>query len=319
MKPDLLITGANGFIGKALCKEAINRTYSVSTLTRKGFKLEGQKQNLVLDDYTDSSIIQTAFNGVDVVIHLAARVHVMNETDSDALGAYRAINVRNTVALAQAAVAAGVKRFVYLSSVKVNGEETSEGNSFSADGLPNPQDPYGISKLEAENALLALSQKTGMEVVIIRPPLVYGPGVVANFAAMMKAVARGMPLPLGAIRNRRSMVFIGNLIDLILLCTTHSAASGQVFLVSDDHDISLPELLKNLALALKVPVRLISISVSWIWLIATLFGRRNMAQRLCSSLQLDISKTKERLSWEPPYSLEQGLAKTAQWFMHTSE
>jgi nucleoside-diphosphate-sugar epimerase len=180
--------------------------------------------------------------------------------------------------------------------------------------VPAPQDPYGISKLEAEQALLELSKKTGMEVVIIRPPLVYGPGVGANFAAMMKVLSRRIPLPLGAISNKRSMVFIGNLIDLILLCTQHPVAPGQVFLASDDRDVSLPELLRMLGNALGTPARLIAIPVSVIWFFASLLGKRNVAQRLCSSLQLDISKTKDLLKWKPPVSVDQGLLETAHWF-----
>jgi nucleoside-diphosphate-sugar epimerase len=314
MKPTLLITGANGFVGKALCKEAIQDGHPVVTLTRKPFEFSGQNQNLVLDNYADCASISDELKKTEVIIHLAARVHVMNDVATNALEAYRKVNVENTLALAKAAAAARVKRFIYLSSVKVNGEETSLGKPFTADDAPAPQDPYGVSKLEAEQALLELSKKTDMEVVIIRPPLVYGPGVVANFAAMIKVVSRRIPLPLGAISNKRSMVSIGNLVDLILLCAQHPAAPGQVFLASDDHDVSLPELLRKLGNALGVPARLIAVPVSAIWFFASLLGKRNVAQRLCSSLQLDISKTKYLLAWKPPVSIDQGLLETAQWF-----
>ena len=314
MKLTLLITGANGFVGKALGVQAIQDDYSVITLTRNPFELNGQTQNLVLENYANCLSIANELKKIEVVIHLAARVHVMNETTADALKAYRSVNVENTLALAKTAADAGVKRFIYLSSVKVNGEETFPAKPFTADDLPAPQDPYGVSKLEAEIALLELGKNTGMQIVIIRPPLVYGPGVGANFAAMLKVVARRIPLPLGSISNRRSMVSIGNLVDLILLCTYHPAASGQVFLASDDQDVSLPELLRKLGDALGTPTQLMNVPVSVIWFLARLLGKQNVAQRLCSSLQLNISKTKDLLGWKPPVSLDQGLLEVAQWF-----
>lgn len=314
MKSTLLITGANGFVGRALCKQANKENYSVITLTRQPFEINGQDQNAVLENYSNPASLQTILDKVDVVIHLAAKVHVMNDSSIDMLGAYRQINVENSLALAKTAAAVGVKRFIYLSSIKVNGEETFIGKPFTADTVPAPHDSYGISKLEAEIALLGLSKKTSMEVVIIRPPLVYGPGVSANFASMMKAISRGLPLPLGAIANKRSMVAIGNLVDLILLCTLHPAASGQIFLVSDDHDVSLPELLRKLGNALDAPARLFAVPVSVIWIFARLLGKQNVAQRLCNSLQLDVSKTKELLAWKPPVSINQALLETAQWF-----
>ena len=314
MKPALLVTGANGFVGQALCEEAIQQEYSLISVTRKIFDLPGQLQNVVVQNYEQSLALSKALSQVDVVIHLAARVHVMNESENDALSAYRLVNVQNTVVLANAAAAAGVKRFIYLSSVKVNGEETFPGKPFTADDLPLPQDPYGVSKLEAETALLELSKASGMEVVIIRPPLVYGPGVGANFAAMMRVVSSGIPLPLGAIENQRSMVAIGNLVDLILLCTQHPLAPGKVFLASDDQDISLSNLLRKLIAIMKVRTLLIPIPVPLIRFIAQVLGKGNVAQRLCGSLQVDIQKTKDLLGWRPPFTLDQGLQKTVRWY-----
>lgn len=313
MKPRLLVTGANGFVGQALCGEALKQQYSVTTVTRKKFHILGQLQNVVIERYQDALTLSKALSQVDVVIHLAARVHVMNESENDALAAYRRVNVQNTLELASAAVTAGVKRFLYLSSIKVNGEETFPGKPFTADDVPLPQDPYGISKLEAETALLEFGKANGMEVVIIRPPLVYGPGVGANFAAMMRAVSSGIPLPLGAIENRRSMVAIENLVDLTLLCTQHPLAPGKVFLVSDDQDVSLSNLLRKLIAMMKVRTLLIPIPVPLIRFIAQVLGKANVAQRLCGSLQVDIQKTKDLLGWRPALTLDQGLQKTVRW------
>lgn len=317
MKRALLITGANGFVGQALCLQAADEGFPVVALTRKPLKSSNSLESIVLDDFSKSDSIRTTLEKVQVVIHLAARVHVMNEFSGDALGAYRKVNVEKTLALARAAATSGVKRFIYLSSIKVNGEETLPGKPFTTDDVPAPQDPYGISKLEAEIALLELAKQTGMEVVIIRPPLVYGPGVGANFAAMMRVVLSGIPLPLGSISNKRSLVSLGNLTDLILLCATHPAAVNQVFLVSDGDDISIPQLLQKMAAALGSPSRVFHFPVSLIWLGAGFLGRKNMAQRLCSSLQLDISKTKRLLGWMPPISLDQGLLEAAQWYLRS--
>lgn len=315
MKPNLLVTGANGFVGHALCAQAAHDGFSVITLTRKLLKSIRGQENIVLQDFSDTDAIKSAFGRVQVVIHLAARVHVMSESEGDSLSAYWQVNVVNTMALAKAAAQSGVKRFIYLSSVKVNGEETILGGPYTANDVPAPQDPYGVSKLEAEMGLLTLGKQTGMEIVIIRPPLVYGPGVGANFAAMMRGVLSGVPMPLGSISNRRSMVYLSNLIDVILLCVTKPEAANQVFLVSDGEDISLPQLLRKMAAALGVPSRIFPFPVNCLWFAARLLGRKNVARRLCGSLQLDISKTKELLGWTPPVSVDQGLKQTAQWYL----
>jgi nucleoside-diphosphate-sugar epimerase len=252
-----------------------------------------------------------ALDGIDVVVHLAARVHVMRETVSDPLSVFRETNVAGTLNLASQAAAAGVHRFVFISSIKVNGEHPKGDKPFTETDTPNPQDAYGISKLEAEQGLLKIAQETGMEVVIIRPPLVYGAGVKANFLSMMRAIRKGIPLPLGAIHNKRSFVYTGNLVSLILKCIDHPAAANQVFLVSDGHDLSTTELLKECAVALDVKSRLLPVPQKLIEIGAAMLGKANVAQRLCGNLQVDITKARTLLGWEPPFSVADGLKKTA--------
>jgi UDP-glucose 4-epimerase len=250
--------------------------------------------------------------GITTVVHLAARVHVMRDTEAYPLAAFRVVNVVETLSLARQAAAAGVRRFVFISSVKVNGETTQPGHPFTADDAPAPLDPYGISKMEAEQGLRQIAAETGMEVVIIRPPLVYGPGVKANFSAMMRWLQRGVPLPLGAIDNQRSLVALDNLVDLIITCISHPAAANQTFLVSDGEDVSTSELLRRMGRAMGRPARLLPVPAGLLKLAATLAGRRDMAQRLCGSLQVDIEKTRQLLGWSPPLTLDQGLKKAAQ-------
>jgi UDP-glucose 4-epimerase len=253
----------------------------------------------------------TALNGVSVVVHCAARVHVMRDTSVDPLEEFRRVNVQGTLNLARQAAAAGVRRFVFVSSIKVNGEATQPGCPFTADDILAPLDPYGVSKMEAEQALREIVRQTGMEVVIIRPPLVYGPGVKANFAAMMRWLQRGVPLPLGAIHNQRSLVALDNLVDLIMTCIKHPAAANQTFLVSDGEDASTTELLRRMGQAMGHPARLLPVPASWLKLAAGLIDKRDVAQRLCGSLQVDISKTRELLGWVPPVSLDEGLRRAA--------
>lgn len=311
----ILVTGANGFVGKALCDYLARHDFQVKALTRTPNDFGSNIQNIVCDDLDAESSLLEAIKGFDVVVHLAARVHVMQESSDDALAAYRAVNVDLTLNLAKQAASVGIKRFIYLSSIKVNGEKTAVGACFSADDTPAPEDPYGVSKMEAEQALFELSRLTGMEIVVIRPPLIYGPGVGANFMAMMRWLARKIPLPLGAIDNRRSMVALDNLLNLILACTSHPKAAGQVFLVSDGQDISVSQLLKKLAHAMKVPAILLPVPTTMIKFAAAIIGRTSVAQRLCDNLQVDITKTKELLSWSPPLSLDDGLKVTAEWYL----
>lgn len=251
--------------------------------------------------------------GVDTVIHTAARVHVMTDRASDPLDAFRLVNVKGTLRLARQAASLGVRRFVFISSVKVNGEESGPGNAFTFSDGPLPQDAYGISKAEAEAGLKAISVETGMESVIIRPPLVYGPGVKGNFAAMMRAVARGLPLPFGAVTdNRRSLVGLDNLVDLIVTCIDHPAAANQTFMVSDGEDLSTADLLRRLGAAMEKPARLLNIPPALLGAAAAMIGKRAVAQRLLGNLQVDISHTCRTLGWKPPVSVDEGLRRAVQ-------
>jgi len=256
-----------------------------------------------------------AFDGIDTVIHLAARVHVMDETDGEPLAAYRRVNVAGTERLARSAAAAGVKRFVFLSSVKVNGEEAPA--AYREDAVPAPQDPYGVSKLEAELALRTISSETGLEVVVIRPPLVYGPGVKANFYKLMRTVARGVLLPLGSVNNARSLVYLGNLLDAIKICVQHPAAAGKVFFVSDGDDVSTPELVRRLAAALGRSARLVGVPAALMRLGGSLTGKTSAVDRLLGSLTVDIGRIRTELGWKPPFTMAEGLKETAKWFNET--
>jgi nucleoside-diphosphate-sugar epimerase len=253
--------------------------------------------------------VSTLLPSVDVLIHAAARAHLMKDEVADPLAEYRRVNVEGTLNVARQAAAAGVKRFVFISSIKVNGEATVKGKAFHADDIPAPEDAYGLSKLEAEQSLVKLAAETGMELVIIRPPLVYGPGVKGNFASMIKLVGKELPLPLGAIHNKRSLVGIDNLVDLIIRCIDHPAAANQVFLAGDGEDLSTTELLRGVGRAMGKSARLIPVPAGLLQLGATVLGRKAMAQRLLGSLQVDISKTCELLNWKPPYTVEEGLRR----------
>ena len=301
----ILVTGATGFVGQALCAELSRRQMDyrpVSRSPRPGFAAIG-----AINGQTDWS---EALADVDVVMHLAARVHVMNESAADPLAAFRAVNVDATINLARQAAGASVKRFIFLSSIKVNGEGTSAGKAFRASDVPRPEDAYGRSKLEAEEALLAISAETGMEVVIIRPPLVYGPGVKANFASLMTWATRPFPWPFGAIRNRRSLVYVGNLVDFILLSARHPAAGNRVFLVSDGEDLSIGQLISKLSLAAGRKAWMLPVPPALLEGLAAILGRRAATQRLLGSLQVDIGETRALTGWSPPYSVEEGLAAT---------
>ncbi|MDB5843509.1 MAG: NAD-dependent epimerase/dehydratase [Polaromonas sp.] len=310
--PQLLITGANGFVGRALCAEAASRRFAVQAATRLPCDLPGAGTSRAVGPMDGATDWRIALAGVDRVVHLAARVHVMADTASNPLDEFRRVNRDGTLNLARQAAAAGARRFVFVSSVKVNGESTVPGRPFTADDTPAPQDAYGQSKAEAEAGLRALAQDTGMEVVIIRPPLVYGPGVRANFAAMMRWLRRGVPLPLGAIHNRRSLVGLGNLVDLVITCLSHPAAAQQTFMASDGEDVSTTELLRRMGRAMDCPAHLVPVPAAWLQQAAKLLGKGDVAQRLCGSLQVDIEKTRALLDWQPPLTLDQGLKKAAQ-------
>lgn len=309
----ILVTGGTGFVGAALLKRLLSDGLEVRACARGSLSAELRSvQYHQVRDMTASTDWQSALNGVQAVVHCAARVHVMQDDASDPLQAYREVNVSGTLNLAWQAAQVGVHRFVFISSIKVNGETTLPGQPFSADDAPSPLDPYGISKLEAERGLRDIEERTGMDVVIVRPPLVYGPGVKANFASMVRWLASGIPLPLGAICNTRSMVAIDNLVDLLVTCLEHPAAAGQTFLVSDGQDVSTTELLRRTAQAMDKMAFLLPVPKPVLELGAALLGKRAVAKRLISSLQLDIDKTRRLLSWTPPLTLDQGLKKAVE-------
>lgn len=309
----VLLTGSSGFVGRALNVELANKGFDVLNVVRT------MDSDLIGDIFVANISPETdwsfALMGVEVVIHCAGRVHIMSDNVLNPLKGYRYQNVESTLHLANVAAAMGVKRFIFISTVKVFGEQSSPGGKFFADSVYAPLDPYGISKMEAEIGLQEIADRSKLEVVIIRLPLVYGPGVKANFLSMMKWLRRGIPLPLGAItKNRRSFVNLSNLVDLIITCINHPAAVNQAFLVSDDEDLSTAGLLDRMALALGRPLQLISVPAALITLGAKLVGRADIAQRLCGSLQVDIKKTKDLLGWSPPVSVNEGLRKTAAHF-----
>ena len=310
----ILVTGATGFVGKTVIQRLLADDDSrqvVVAVRRDGQQWPAKVLPRVTGDLEPSTDWTVALGGISAVVHCAARVHVMAESAADPLEEFRRVNVQGTLNLARQAAAAGVKRFVFVSSIKVNGEATQLGCPFTADDAPAPLDAYGVSKMEAEQGLREIALQTGMEVVIIRPPLVYGPGVKANFAAMMRWLKRGVPLPLGAIHNQRSLVALDNLVDLIVLCLTHPAAANQTFFVSDGEDVSTTELLRRMGQAMGKPARLLPVPASWLKVAAGLVGKGDVAQRLCGSLQVDISKTRELLGWVPPVSLDEGLRRAA--------
>jgi UDP-glucose 4-epimerase len=267
-------------------------------------------KSILIDNISPSTDWGAILMGASVVVHCAARVHVMNDKTADSMAAFQLVNVEGTLNLARQAAEAGVRRFVFVSSIKVNGEVTEFGRPFLADDIPAPFDPYGMSKLQAEEGLIRISQEKGMEVVIVRPPLVYGSGVKANFESLLKLVASGMPLPLGSIKNSRSLVALENLVDLLLVCIRHPEAAGHVFLVSDGEDISTTDLLKKIAVLMGKKSKLIPMQPRWLESLAFLIGKRAVLQRLCSNLQVDIEKTRQILGWEPILTLEQGLKNT---------
>jgi len=310
-----LVTGANGFVGSALCARLLRDGVAVRRAVRSlGSQFSGAEPIAIgsLSSETDWTV---ALRSVEQVVHLAARVHVMNDKSTDPLTDFRLVNVESTANLARQAAAAGIRRFVYLSSVKVNGEFTQEGRLFAADDAPAPEDPYGVSKHEAEQLLRQIATETGMKVVIIRPPLVYGPGVKANFESMMRWLARGVPLPLAAVtQNRRSLVSLNNLVDLIVTCLHHPAAANQTFLVSDGEDLSTAELLRRMGTALGHPARLFYVPPSMLKIGAQVVNKPGIYQRLCGSLQLDMAKTRQLLGWTPPVSVEEGLRRAAEGF-----
>ncbi|MGQ7957270.1 UDP-glucose 4-epimerase family protein [Pseudomonas sp. SP16.1] len=318
----VLLTGSTGFIGQALlARLSVQSALDLVAISRRPASgLPAGVAHAQIAGIDADTSWQSILQDVEVVIHAAARVHVMNDKVADPLAEFRKVNVDGTLNLARQAVVAGAKRFIFISSIKVNGESTAPGKPYSAETQPAPVDPYGISKLEAELALQALAAETGLEVVIIRPPLVYGPGVKANFLSMMRWLSKGIPLPLGAIHNRRSLVALDNLVDLIATCIEHPAAANQTFLVSDGEDLSTSELLRRMGAALGRPARLLPVPSRLLEAGAAMLGRKALSQRLCGSLQVDIGKARELLNWSPPLSVDNALRKTAEHFLeHQTE
>jgi len=313
-KEVLLITGINGFVGRGLAAALQGSDCLVKGTERGGRRGEdgdGRRKNgsqiFVTGEIDDRTDWSEALDGIDVVVHLAARVHVMDDLADDPLAEFRKVNTAGTLNLARQAAAAGVKRFIFISSIKVNGELTTLNHPFSPDDTFIPDDPYGVSKYEAEQGLMAIAEETGMEVVIIRPPLVYGPGVKANFRLLMKWVKRGVPLPLGAVHNKRSFVALDNLVSFIIHCMDHPRAANEVFLISDGEDVSTTELLEKMARAFGKRSFLLPVPVGLMTFVAGLLGKRDVADRLFGSLQVDSSKARDLLGWTPVVSMDEGL------------
>ena len=308
----ILVTGATGFVGRALCAHLEQGGHEVHAAVRTPVQDLRASRVLTIQALDPDADWTQALAGIDVVVHLAARVHVMHDNAADPAQAFRTANVDATVHLARSAAHAGVKRFVFLSSVKANGERTQPGQPFRESDTPAPLDDYGRSKWAAEEGLRQLAEMHPMEVVIIRSPLVYGPGVKANFASLMRLVARSWPLPFGGLHNRRSLVALANLSDFIATCVVHPAAANQTFMVSDGDDLSTPELIRAMALAAGVPARLLPVPASLLLLAARCLGQGPAMHRLCDSLQVDIGKAKDLLDWKPPISVSAGLQRAYQ-------
>ena len=317
---NILVTGATGFVGKPLCDRLIVQKNSVSATirnTNNKKKLPAEIIPILVNSLIDP-IPSEYLDDIEVIIYLAARVHQMNDDAPDVLDAYREINTKAAISLAQQGAKNGVKRFIYLSSIKVNGEGTSSlTHPYSEQNTPTPCDPYGQSKWEAEQSLLKLAQETGLEVVILRPPLIYGPNVKANFLQLLKIINKNIPLPLGSINNARSLLYVGNLVDVIATCLDHPNAKNQTFIVSDGEDLSTAELIRRLGKALNKSPLLLPFSPELLRLATKLLGKADISDRLLGSLQVDSSKIRQTLDWKPPYTVDQGLQATADWFKHS--
>lgn len=319
MTKRILVTGASGFVGRAVIERlrAVPEVLVVGAYRQPPTHSNAHEAVLAGDLGPDTDW-SAALQGCDAVVHCAARVHVMHEAGSpESLALFRRINVEGSEHLARQAATAGVHRLVFVSSIKVNGESTTGAAPYRHDDTPHPQDAYGVSKWEAEQAMWKVSKDTGLEVAVVRPPLVYGPGVKANFLRLMQAVHRRRPLPFGALHNRRSMVYVANLADLLARCVLDSRAAGETFLASDGQDLSTRDLIEYLAAALDVPPRLLSVPPSLMWFGARLLGKKDLADRLLGSLQVDIGHTRAALDWTPPHPAATGMRATARaWLAH---
>jgi len=309
-----LVTGANGFIGRHLCAELLHLGHFVRAGVRNMDNTMDDVELFSVGDMDGHTDWQGGLNGIEVVIHLAARVHVMKDTANDPMSEFLRVNLYGTSNLATQAAKAGVKRFVYLSSVKVNGDRTSGAQRFSELDEPEPQDPYSVSKWRAEQELKRIADETGLKVVIVRPPLVYGPCVRGNFINLMSAIDRGLPLPLAGANNMRSLIYVGNLVSALIACAQNPAAAGKTFLVSDGEDISTANLVNRIAKSLNCKDRSFYFPAGLLKIVTALLGRSKQYERLFGSLKINDEKIRSELNWVPPYSMEQGLNETAKWY-----
>ena len=319
----VLITGADGFVGRAVCRRLLESgltpragLWNASTWPVLKASTPGLDEFASIGDLGAKPDLRLVFQDISVVVHLAARVHIMHDKALDPLNEFRRVNVEGTEALARAAAVQGLRRFVFVSSVKVNGESTT-GRPFSEGDVPAPQDPYAVSKWEAEEALRRVSAETGLEVAIVRPPLVYGPGVRANFLRLMGLVKRGLPLPLPDTKNRRSLIGVENLADCLVRCVTHPEAANHTFMVSDGEDVSTRELVSRLAPLLGRSAWFLPVSERALRLVARLAGKEAAVERLLGSLEIDSSKVRQTLEWEPPVTLSRGLEAAASWYLES--
>jgi len=313
----VLVTGASGFVGQAVCVSALRSNLKVRGTYRSalsGRLLHGSVEKIQIASVDRDTDWSGTLSQIDVVIHLAARAHVSKDASRDPLKAFREVNTKGTERLAKAAAAAGVRRFVFVSTIKVNGEETFAEPFCEAD-FPRPQDAYALSKWESEQALQQIGQESGMEVVVVRPPLVYGPGVRANFLRLLDFVKRRVPLPLASVNNRRSLIYVSNLADAILACAMHPSAAGQTYLVSDTEAVSTPELIDRIAGLMGLRSRTFACPTGLLSLAGKLTGRTGEVERLLGSLVVNGARIQSDTGWSPRYSLSEGLAATIDWYM----
>lgn len=317
---NILVTGASGFVGRVLCTRLLGEGGQVRGavwIADAGARIPAGVDAVSIDSMGPNTDWSAALVGIHTVIHLAARVHVMHDTVNDPLIEYRRVNVEGTLNLARHAADAGVRRFVFISSIKINGEGSAA--PYSETSKVQPTDPYAVSKWEAEQGLRRIEFESGIEVVVVRSPLVYGPGVKANFLNLLRVVHRGIPLPLASISNKRSLIYVDNLADALATCANHPAAAGRTFLVSDGEDVSSPELIRRMAATLGVPVRLFSVPAAFLRLAGRLTGKAAAVNRLVGSLQVDSSEIRRVLAWTPPISLKEGLEQTVTWYRQQLE
>jgi len=306
----VLVTGSTGFVGRALMPTLTGRGHESREAVRHlKEKPDGRLSSFVVGNIDGTTVWSKALQSAEAVIHLAARVHVMRESAGDPLAEFRRLNIEGTLRLARQAAEAGVRRFIFLSTIGVNGNSTLHGKVFMPTDTPSPHDPYSMSKYEAEIGLHSIARSTGMEVVIIRPPLVYGANAPGNFGKLTRLIAKSLPLPLGSIDNLRSFVGIDNLVDFIVTCLEHPAAANETFMVSDGEDLSTPDLIRRMARAMNRPARLLPVPLWALQAGASLLGKGDAVQRLCGNLQVDISKARSLLGWVPPVSVDEGLRR----------